>query len=144
MAGATGLAAQPAGLPPNPSPMTPVEQFDQLFDRVMRANESGDSATVATFAPMAVAAFAALPAPDIDARFHAGLILLASGDVAGATAHAGAIAKAQPAHLFGHVLKGKIAEQRQDGPALAAAHRDFLAAFPAENAAQRLDTPATR
>lgn len=141
VAGATGLAAQPAGPPPDPSTMTPVERFDELFDRVMRASESGDTATVATVAPMAAAAFAALPAPDIDARFHAGLIHLASGNVSGATAHAAAIAKEQPTHLFGLMLKGRIAEHGSDASALTAAHRAFLAAYPAESAAQRPEYP---
>ncbi len=141
VAGATGLAAQPAAASTDLSTMTPVEQFDQLFDRVMRASETGDTATVATFAPRALAAFTALPAPDIDARFHAGLIQLASGDVTAAAAQATAIGKAQPAHLFGLLLKGKIAERSQDAAGLAAARRDFLAAFPAENAAQRPEYP---
>lgn len=137
VAGATGLAAQPAAA----NATTPVERFDQLFDQVMRASESGDAATVATFAPTALAAFAALPAPDIDARFHAGLIQLARGDTAGAAVHAAAITTAQPSHLFGLMLAGRIAEQRQDQPALTTARRTFLAAYPAEIAAQRPEYP---
>ena len=121
--------------------MTPVEQFDRLFDRVMRASEGGDAASVATFAPMAMAAFASLPAPDIDARFHAGLIQLSSGDVTGATAHAAAIAKEQPAHLFGILLRGRIAARAQDAAGVAAARAAFLAAYPAEIAAQRPEYP---
>lgn len=121
--------------------MTPEAQFEQLFDRVMRANEGGDATAVATFAPMALAAFAALPAPDIDARFHAGLIQLASGNVTAAAAHAETIAKEQPAHLFGLLLKGRLAERGQDANAMAAARRGFLAAYPAETAAQRPEYP---
>ncbi len=121
--------------------MTPVEQFDRLFDRVMRASEGGDAATVTTFAPMALAAFGMLGSPDVDARFHAGLIRLASGDVAGARALADSIATERPAHLFGSLLKGKIAEQSQDQDSLNAAHREFLAAYPAETAAERPEYP---
>lgn len=141
VAGAAGLLAASPETPLDLSTMTPVEQFDRLFDRVMRASEGGDAASVTTYAPLAMAAFAALPSPDVDARFHAGLIRLASGDVAAASAFADAIAREHPAHLFGILLKGKIAEQRGDAAAVAAAHREFLAAYPAETAAARPEYP---
>lgn len=139
--GAAGLDAAPGSEPVDLSTLTPVERFDRLFDRVMRADEGGDTATVTTFAPMALAAFDMLPAPDADARFHAGLIKIATGDFAGAAALAAAIAAAQPTHLFGILLKGRIAEQQQNPTALAAARREFLAAYPAEIAAARPEYP---
>lgn len=121
--------------------MTPRERFDRLFDRVMRASEGGDAATVTQFAPMAIAAFGLLDAPDADARFHAGLIHLAAGDAPSAMAMATAIAAQQPRHLFGILLKGRIAEVTQDRDALAAAHRAFREAYAAEAAAQRPEYP---
>jgi hypothetical protein len=121
--------------------MPPRERFDRLFDRVMRASESGDTATVTQFAPMALAAFGMLDTVDADARFHAGLIQIAAGDLPGAMEKARAISDAQPQHLFGILLKGRIAEVTQDQAALAAAHRAFRDAYKAEAAAQRPEYP---
>ncbi len=123
------------------SAMTPVERFDRLFDRVMRASEGGDAATVTTFGPMALAAFESLGVPDADARFHAGLIRMATGDLAGAKVLAASISAEQPRHLFGILLKGRIAEQEGDRATLEAARRAFVAAYPAESAAQRPEYP---
>lgn len=141
LAGAAGIASPIGGPSPDLSAMTPVARFDTLFDQVMRASEGGDAATVATTAPMALAAFGLLDAPDVDARFHAGLNHLANGDAAGATTQADAIAREQPAHLFGIMLKGRIAERNQDTAALTGARRAFMAAYPAETAAQRPEYP---
>jgi hypothetical protein len=137
---ASGPAAA-ADTTPDLSSMTPRERFDRLFDRVMRASEGGDTATVTQFAPMALAAFAMLGPPDADARFHAGLIHLAAGDAPGAMEMASAIAAQQPRHLFGILLKGRIAEVTQDPDALAAAHRAFREAYASEAAAQRPEYP---
>ncbi|MEQ1758696.1 MAG: hypothetical protein ABL986_10280 [Vicinamibacterales bacterium] len=141
VAGAAGLESGTPGTPPDLSAMTPVEQFDRLFDRVMRASEGGDTANVVAFAPMALAAYGMLASPDADARFHAGLIRIATGDLAGAKLLADSITAERPAHLFGIVLKGRIAEKGLDGASLTTAHRDFLAAYPAEMAAQRPEYP---
>jgi hypothetical protein len=123
--------------PPDISAMMPRERFDRLFDRVMRASEGGDSAEVAQFSPMALAAYGALPAVDADARFHAALIKIATGDLAGATALANEIASTQSTHLFGFIVRGTVAERQQDQAALSAAWRAFLAAYPSEIAAGR-------
>lgn len=139
--GAAGLDAAPGSAPVDLSTLTPVERFDRHFDRVMRADEGGDTSTVTTFAPMALAAFEMLDSPDADARFHAGLIRIATGDFTGAAALAATIAAEQPTHLFGILLKGRIAEQQQNQTALAAARREFLAAYPAESAAERPEYP---
>lgn len=125
------------GAPPDLSTMTPRERFDRLFDRVMRASEGGDAVTVTAFSPMALAAYGMLDAPDIDARFHAGLIRIATGDLAGATALADAIATEQPAHLFGSLLKARVAELAKDPAALGAAQRAFQAAYAVETTAGR-------
>jgi hypothetical protein len=125
------------GTPPDLSAMTPRERFDRLFDRVMRASEGGDAATVTTFSPMALAAYAMLDTPDIDARFHAGLVRIATGDMAGASTLADSIVAELPGHLFGSLLKGRIAELTKDPAALSAARQAFLTAYPAETTARR-------
>ncbi len=125
------------GTPPDLSTMTPRERFDRLYDRIMRASEAGDTTTVRTFSPMANAAYGMLDQVDTDARFHAGLLRIATGDGAGAAALADTIEAQQPRHLFGFLLRGTVAAQRKDQGALAVARRAFLAAYPSEMAAGR-------
>jgi len=125
------------GAPPDLANMTPRERFDRLFNRIMRAAESGDANTVTTFAPMAIQAYGMLDAVDADARYHLALIQLHTGDVDGARAQGDSILKAQPGHLFGYVVKGTIARFQKDDKALAKTYTDFLAHYDAEQAAKR-------
>ncbi len=133
--GAAAISAP--GTPPDLSAMTPRERFDRLYDRIMRASEAGDTTTVRTFSPMATAAYGMLDQVDTDARFHAGLLQIATGNGAGAAALADTIEAQQPGHLFGIMLRGAVAAQRNDQAALGVARRTFLAAYPTEMAAGR-------
>jgi len=81
---AGGAAA--GGPPPDISNMSPRERFDRLYNRVMTAAENGDEATVTNFSPMALSAYGMLDTVDADARYHAALIKLHTGDIDGATA----------------------------------------------------------
>lgn len=123
--------------PPDISNMSPRERFDRLFNRVMRAAESGDEATVTAFAPMAIQAYTMLDSVDADARYHLALIYLHTGDVDGARAQGDSILQAQPGHLFGYVVKGTIARFQQDKTALPKIYSDFLAHYDAEQARKR-------
>jgi hypothetical protein len=125
------------GAPPDITNMTPRERFDRLFNRIMRAAESGDANTVTTFAPMAIQAYGLLDTVDADARYHLALIQLHTGDVNGALAQGDSILKAQPGHLFGYVVKGTIARFQKDDKALAKTYTDFLAHYDKELAAKR-------
>jgi hypothetical protein len=127
------------GVAPDISNMTPRERFDRLFDRVMRAAESGDAGTVEQFSPMALSAYSMLEPADLDndARYDAALIRLHTGDVDGAAALADTILKRQPGHLFGIILHGTIARFRKDDPALTQSYRDYLAHYDVETKAKR-------
>lgn len=125
------------GAAPDISNMTPRERFDRLFNRIMRAAESGDANTVTTFAPMAVQAYGMLDQVDADARYHLALIQLHTGDVDGARAQGDSILKGQPGHLFGYVVKGTIARFQKDEKALGRSYADFLSHYDAEQAAKR-------
>jgi hypothetical protein len=131
--------ASSGGAVPDISNMTPRERFDKLFDRIMRAAESGDAGTVERFAPMALSAYEMLEAKDrdSDARYHAALIRLHTGDVDGAAALADTILKKQPGHLFGLIVRGTIARFKQDQKALDQSYTDFLAHYDAETKAKR-------
>ncbi len=127
----------PAGTPPDISKMSPRERFDRLYDRSMRASESGDTVTVAQFAPMALLAYQQLDTIDADARYHAALLRLHTGDIPGAAALGDSIVAMTPGHLLGYVVQVTVARWRHDAPALSRAYADFLAHYDAEMRAAR-------
>jgi hypothetical protein len=128
-----------AGAAPDISQMSPRERFDRLFNRVMSAAEQGDSLQVERFTPMALGAYAQLDSVDIDARYHAAVLRIQTGDVAGALALADTIEIEQPRHLFADLIRGSAAETRGDVAARARAERDFLAHYDAEMKANRVE-----
>lgn len=127
------------GTPPDISNMPPRERFDRLYNRVMRAAQSGDEATVTRFTPMALMAYAQLDTVDVDARYHAALLQVHTGDVAGPIAQADTITRRAPGHLFGYIIRGTVARWRKDAPALARAYAGFLAHYDAELKAGRVE-----
>jgi predicted nucleic acid-binding Zn ribbon protein len=140
-AGAAVGAGRPpveeAGAPPDIGNLSSRERFDRLYDRVMRAEQSGDDATVARFTPMALLAFAQLDTLDADARYHAALLQMHAGDLAGPAAQADTILRQNPGHLFGYVIRGTLARWTRDDRAMAEAYEGFLEHVDAELAAGR-------
>jgi hypothetical protein len=137
-AAATGDAVESDGaVAPDISSLSPRERFDRLYNRVMRAAQAGDEATVSRFMPMALMAYGQLDSLDADARYHAALLEIHSGDVAGPTALADTILTAQPGHLFGYIIRGTVARWKRDDPALRRAYAGFLEHYDAELAAAR-------
>lgn len=134
---AATTAAAPEGAPPDISNLTPKERYDRLYNRVMRAAESGDQATVAQFTPMAVMAYQQLDTIDADARFHMAMLLLHTGEVPGARAEADSLLKLSPGHLFGYMIRGAVARFDKDDAALKKAQGEFLARYDAEMKAKR-------
>jgi len=123
---------QPQEAPPDISNMSPRERFNRLYNRIMRAAQSGDEATVTRFTPMALMAYAQLDTLDADARYHAALLKVHTGDVDAARALADTILKQNPGHLFGYVVRGTVARFRKDQKALDRAYADFLSHYDAE------------
>jgi hypothetical protein len=120
------------GTPPDLSTMTPRERFDRLYNRIMRASESGDQQTVTTFTPMALQAYEQLDSVDADARFHLATLKLHGGDVDGANAIADTLLAKDPGHLFGYVIQGTVARWNKDDAALRKAYKSFLSHYDAE------------
>jgi hypothetical protein len=125
-----GPAAEAAAAPAMPSAadlaaMSPKERYDRLYNRVMRAAESGDQATVEQFSPMAKMAYAQLDSIDTDARYHMALLMLHTGEVPGAAAMADTILLKEPGHLFGYMIQGTIARFTKDQKALGEAYGQF-------------------
>lgn len=125
------------GTPPDISNMSPRERFDRLYNRVMRAAQSGDEATVGRFMPMALMAYAQLDSLDADARYHAALLQVHNGDMAGPTALADTILAQNPGHLFGYVIRGTVARWQKDEMTLGRAYAAFLRHYDAEVKAGR-------
>jgi hypothetical protein len=134
---ASGSAAAPGEAPPDISNMSPRERFNRLYNRVMTAAQSGDEATVTRFTPMALMAYAQLDTIDADARYHAALLKVHTGDVNAARALADTILAQTPGHLFGYIIRGTVARFRQDLPELNRAYSGFLKRYDAELKADR-------
>lgn len=120
------------GALPDLSQMSPRERFDRLYNRVMRSAQSGDEGTVTQFTPMALLAYAQLDSVDADARYHAALLRVHTGDVDAALALADTILARQPTHLFGFIVRGTVARWRKDDRALRSNQRGFLSHYDAE------------
>jgi hypothetical protein len=117
------------------SQMSPEEQASRLFDRVMRAEDAGDTAQVTFFGPMAIQAYQMLGANlDADMRLHVGLLDLAVHDPAGAAAQADTILQGSRTHLYGLLLRARIAQATGDAAAERRALQAFAAAYDAERA----------
>lgn len=116
------------------STMTPREQADRLFDRVMRASENGDTGEVTFFGPMAIQAYGMIGKLDADARFHVGLVSAVLDDDDAATAQADSLANEAPRHLFVPLIRWEVANRRADTADLRRAYRQFLDSYDAEMA----------
>jgi hypothetical protein len=135
--GETGTA--PGESPPDLSTMSPRERFNRLYNRIMRGAESGDEATVTRFTPMAMMAYAQLDTVDADARFHAALLQVHTGNADGAKALGDTVLSQTPGHLFGYVILGTVARWKKDEPALRKAYAGFLQHYDAEMKAGRTE-----
>jgi hypothetical protein len=129
--------ASGAGAPPDISNMSPRERFNRLYNRVMTAAQSGDEATVTRFTPMALMAYSQLDTIDADARYHAALIKVHTGDVNQSRALADTILQQTPGHLFGYIIRGTVARFRKDQAGLSRAYADFLKRYDIEMKAAR-------
>lgn len=83
----------------------------------VRAAERGAKATVSRFGPMALMAYAQLDWVNADARYHAALLQVHTGDMTGPAALADTILKEHPGHLFGYLIRGTANRWRNDEPA---------------------------
>ncbi len=126
------------------SQMSPREQADRLFDRVMRAQEGGNASEVSFFGPMAVQAYAMLGKLDADARYHVGLLDAATGNEAGAAAQADSLEKESPRHLFAPLIRWEVANRRNDTAAMRRAYRQFLDNYDKEIASGKSEYDAHR
>ncbi|SRR5438445_1958020 len=123
--------------PPDISQMSPEERATRLYNRVMLLHTQGKADSAEFFLPMALQAYAMLPALDVDARYHIGVLDLTSGDAAGALAQADTIRRAVPTHLFGFMLRARALDLKRDAAGARRAYADFLKNEAAERTRQR-------
>ena len=123
--------------PPDISQMSPEERATRLYNRVMLLHTQGKADSAEFFLPMALQAYAMLPALDVDARYHIGVLDLTSGDAAGALAQADTIRQAVPTHLFGFMLRARALDVKRDAAGARRAYADFLKNEAAERTRQR-------
>src|SRR5437870_11544963 len=123
--------------PPDISQMSPEERATRLYNRVMMLHTQGKADSAAFFLPMALQAYTMLPALDVDARYHIGVLDLTGGHAAAALAQADTIRQAVPTHLFGFMLRARALELERDPAGALRAYRDFLRNVKGERAKQR-------
>ena len=131
-----------AARPPAPTPtlssqldlsmMTPQQQADSLFNRVMWAHQRGDYAEVGTFAPRAREAYRRLGPLSNDARLHVGVLYSVGGPMEMALVHADSLEIGVPGHLFSAMLRGGVARVQGDTAALHRAYGAFLEHYDSE------------
>lgn len=115
------------------STMSPREQANRLFNRVMALHEAGKADSVSFFAPMALQAYANLGSElDADARLHLGLVELATGAADPAAAQGDTILRGSRTHLFGWLLEARAALAASDSAAARRAFRAYLQNYQAE------------
>src|SRR6266404_3777934 len=123
--------------PPDISQMSPEERATRLYNRVMMLHTQGKADSAEFFLPMALQAYAMLPALDVDARYHLGVLELTGGNAAAAVAQADTIRRAVPTHLFGFMLRARGLELERDTAGARRAYRDFLKHEAAERKRRR-------
>ena len=99
---------------PDISSMSPAEQAERLYDRIMSAAERGKVDSVQFFLPMAMRAYGALGDLTLDQRYDVGRLAEVGGDATIAAAEADTILRAHPDHLLGLVLASRAATLRND------------------------------
>jgi hypothetical protein len=117
--------------------MSPLERATRLYNRVMSLHAAGHPDSAEFFLPMALQAYAMLPALDLDAHYHVGVLDLTAGELPAALAQADSIGRRAPTHLFGFMLRARALELQRNTAGARRAYRDFLDHEAAERARQR-------
>ena len=136
---AQGITTSGTPIAPDISNMTPREQADRLFDRVIIAAEQGDTTQELQFASKTVTAYGMLGALDEDARYHLGLVHDLQGDPIAAALQADSIEANVPRHLFANLIRYRTARSTRDTSGMLGAYGRFLESYDSEIAADRAE-----
>lgn len=135
-AGQAPFAGDGAGGAPGPLSGSPREQADRLFNRIMNARASGDTAQGQFFMPMALQAYRGLPDIDDDGLYHLSMLETASGDPKAGRATAQRILDRNPNHLLALATAAEAEAALGNQAAARALWEKFLSALPAERGRQ--------
>jgi tetratricopeptide (TPR) repeat protein len=94
--------------------MSPIEAADRLFNRVMQATSSGDSAQAQAFMPMAIAAYQRAQPLSLDGLFHLSMLNRTAMNLEAALADALDILDQDPNHLLGLAAAAEAALEMGD------------------------------
>lgn len=119
------------------SKMSPQEQADRLFNRVMSYASEGKGDSAAIFAPMAIQSLEMLAPLNAHQHFDLGLVAAVTGDLVRAKREADAILKTNPNDLLGLSLAIRVADASQNSAARARYEKQLIAAEPAERKSAR-------
>lgn len=133
-----------SGQPPDLSRMTPRQAADQLFNRIMTANEQGNMEEARRFVPMALQAYEMVPQLDADAHYHLGLIHAVAGDDDGVRRQIAALRRVSDDHLLAYSLEMGLARKSEDPLEEARIRREFSLAYESEILALRPEYDAHR
>jgi hypothetical protein len=130
---ATGGPAGPlAGAAPDISNMTPRQRADALFNRVMGAAESGDSAGARAFIPMAIAAHDQARPLDNDGLYHLAVLNQTAGNLDAAVGTAEEILAAEPNHVLALGVAAQASIELGKTAEAAAYYERLVEAYPQE------------
>ncbi|HYH81342.1 MAG TPA: zinc ribbon domain-containing protein [Longimicrobium sp.] len=131
-------AGAPAGNPGavDLSSMSPREAADRLFNRVMTAVSTGDTAQARQFVPMAVMAYQRVDTLDADGRYHLAALQLVASDYPAARAQADTLLAGNPAHLFGLFTAAQAELGRGNQAAAKQLYQRFVQSYAPEIARQ--------
>jgi len=118
---------------PDISSLSPRERADRLYDRMMRLASENKKDSVQFFAPMALSAYASLGPLDLDLRYDFGRIAEISDNLPIAQAQADSILAANPTHLLGLILAGRVAALQGNAALSNSLSRRLLQAEPTES-----------
>jgi len=136
MAGAAPFAGGRPGVT-DIAKMSPQDQADRLFNRVMSYASEGKGDSAAIFAPMAIQALEMLAPLNAHQHYDLGLVASVSGNLARAKVEADAILKTNPNDLLGLALAIRVAEASRNSAARSDYEKRLIAAEPAERKAAR-------
>lgn len=136
-AGAPTQGGAAGGGMPDIASMTPREQADRLFNRIMTAHQSGNQGEIDMFKPMALQVYGMLGPLDPDAHYHVGLIHSITGSPDSAAARADSIEAMVPNHLLAIMLRTSVARLEGDEAAGRQLEQLFLDNFESQMATGR-------
>jgi tetratricopeptide (TPR) repeat protein len=132
--GAVAPFAGGGGVPPDLSTMTPREQADRLFDRVMRAVSAGDSTEARAFLPMAIDAHDLARPLDHDGLFHLSLLNRTAMNLDAALANAREVLGQDADHLLALAAAAEASAELGNRAEAEGYYRRVLAAWDAQMA----------